>query len=1180
MDIIRTAILRPVGVAVGVILVVMFGLIGFNAIPVQLTPDVEEPVITVETSWPGRTPQEIVDEVVKEQEEVLKNLNGLKKMTASAQEGQASITLEFFLGVDPEEARTEVSDSLRQVADYPEEVDEPVIFDADNSPEKAIAWIILDVAPEHRDKATGFDITTLEDAIDRRLKPELERVDGVAAVNVFGGREREMRVEIDTLRLAELRINHLEVLDALRNENRNISAGTLAEGKRDYRVRVVGQFENERDILNTVITYRDGDPILVKDIAEVRLDHVKRRGFVRSMGVEAIAMNTIQRSGSNVMEVMEGVRGKIEYIRSDILEGLHPEYGKYLRIRQVYDETVYIQSAVDLVTQNLWVGGGIAVFVLLLFLRSFVATGVIALAIPISVIGTFLVLLTLGRTLNVISLAGLAFAVGMVVDNAIVVLENIDRHRGMGKPPTRAAYDGGKEVWGAILASTLTTVAVFVPILTIQDEAGQLFRDISLAIVASVSLSLIVSITVIPAACGVFFKTRDPDAKQSVLRATLRSLFGFAPALTRLNTIYTEFLHTLMTGWRGWTFRPLVILAMSVASIIGAGMLMPPADYLPQGNKNLVFGGLSLPPGYSVEQRELIAERMESVVGPYLQDPSLAQIDVAQLQPVGRRDGTLFDPVTADNFFIGAFRTSMFAGGISSDPERVAPVATLISNSMAGMPDTFGGARQSSLFGRSFGGGISIEIEILGADLDRVTDAMAALRGGLIPDGRFGPQNLRATPSNFDLAQPETRIEVSELGLELGLRSSQLGTAVRALFDGAFAGDFQTENQAIDIRLLPKGGRLDNVQDLADVPIATPRGPIVPLNTLIRTYEDIAPQEIVRVEELPAIRLAVTLPEGMPVSEGQRVLEEEFVAPLRQSGLIDSSMQVRFEGNAAKLDEVYTALLGASQNGIGGTPTYAYVLSLLMLAVAGGVAVYCFAKAGRKGDGSLFYGGLGALTLAVVLAGVVLLFATNPQFIGARLVWAFLVTYLLMCALFESFVYPFVVMLAVPLAVVGGFAGLSIVHDITAANPLINPQNLDVLTMLGFVILIGVVVNNAILIVHQSLNIIRSGAGEELTHAQAIAEAVRTRVRPVFMSTMTSVGGMLPLVLFPGAGSELYRGLGSVVVGGLIVSTIFTLLLVPLMLSLTFDMTAGLKKAFGGREEVASGRSASDLLPA
>jgi hydrophobic/amphiphilic exporter-1 (mainly G- bacteria), HAE1 family len=1189
MDVVRFAISRPVTVAVGVILVVMFGLIGFGAIPIQLAPNVDQPEISVTTSWPGRSPEEVVDEITKEQEEVLKNLDGLKKMTSTSTEGQSVITLEFVLGTNIDRALQETSDSLRQVPEYPDDVDEPVMKAADGASENAIAWIIVDVDPAAKHKHPGFDITTLFDPLDQRVKPYLERVDGVAEINIFGGREREMRVLVDYDRLALLNLNHLDVLAALQSENRNVSAGTIAEGKRDYRVRVIGQYESESDILDTIVAYRDSGPVYVRDVADVELGYQKRRGFVRSLGYEAIAINAIRQNEANVMEVMEELRTKLEEVRTEILPTLHPTVGPDLRLRQVYDETIYITSAIDLVTTNLWLGGGIAAIVLLIFLRSFVATGVIALAIPISVIGTFLMLLALGRTLNVISLAGLAFAVGMVVDNAIVVLENIDRHRRMGKPAMTAAYEGGREVWGAILASTLTTVAVFVPILTVQEEAGQLFRDISLAIVCAVALSLITSITVIPAATSRWFGEFDPNRKRSGFTRAITSLFGIVPLCGAIGRGFATLLEKLMTGFAARTLRPLIIVALALASVFGAWALMPPVDYLPAGNRNLVFGGLLIPPGYSVEQMEQVAGRIEDLLKPYMHvDPDDEQA-VAQLPPIENpQTGDTYPPTAIDNMFVGAFGGNMFGGATSAEPQIVVPIGTLLTTAMNTSPDVFGFAAQSSLFGRGVGGGNTIDVEIAGPDLSKVTAAAGALYGSLGSAQRYGFRAIRPEPSNFNLTQPETRVRLSELGTELGLRTTDVGTAVRALFDGAFAGDFRTEGESIDIRLVPVGGRLAFKEQLIDVPIATPRGPIVPLDSVVEWKEGTAPQSIVRVEELPAVIIRVQKPEGEALEATINDIRANHVQPLQQAGLIDGSMQVRLEGTAAKLDEVQTALLGATTDSddrpviaaiAAGPMTFGLLGVFTIVAIVAGLRAWK-----REGIGTGVYAAAALVGLGIILAALTFLLGNNPQLITARFIWALAVTYLLMCALFESFVYPFVIMFAVPLAVIGGFAGLRIVHDVTEADPLVPTQNLDVLTMLGFVILVGVVVNNAILIVHQSLNLMRGEADTKASHHEpmatvpAIAEAVRTRIRPIFMSTLTSVGGMLPLVIIPGAGSELYRGLGSVVVGGLLVSTVFTLLLVPLTLSLVMDMTRGARIAFA-RAEATTNTSTGERRP-
>lgn len=1178
MDIVRLSIAKPVGVTVSVLLLVLFGLIGLTAIPVQLTPTVDRPEITVTTSWPGRSPQEVVDEITKEQEERLKNITNLKTMTSVSNEGESTITLEFYIGTDVARALQETSDALRQVPSYPDEVDEPTIKAADGASENAIAWIIIDVDPAVAGRYPGFDITTLFDRLDKDVKPFLERIDGVAEVNIYGGREREVRVLADNEALALRGLNIGDVITALRGENTNVSAGSIAEGKRDYRVRVVGQFQTEEDVLSTVVAFREGKPVYVRDVADVEFGHTKQRGFVRAFGAPCIAMNCIRQSGANVVDVMAELRERLDEVRTEILPRLDAEVGPHLRLRQVYDETTYITSAIGLVTSNLWFGGAIAAAVLLLFLRSFVMTGVVALAIPVSVIGTFLVLLALGRTLNVVSLAGLAFAVGMVVDNAIVVIENIARRLQLGDTPMQAAYRGGREVWGAVLASTLTTVAVFIPILTIQEEAGQLFRDIAIAIVASVSLSLLVSITLVPAACSRWL--RSPARRATPARTSWSNLFGLGAAMDAFIGAFSRLLTRLQRGVLGWTLRPAIVVGMAALSITGSLLMAPPLDYLPAGNRNLVFGGMLIPPGLSVEQMTEYAERIESQVLPYMTHTLEAEgREISALPPIPLDfGGGSYAPVAVENFFIGAFGGGMFAGATSASEQVVIPVGQLLTNAMNTLPDTFGGAQQSSLFGRGVGGGNTVNIEIMGPELDRVVAAAQEIMFAAGNDEMYGWGRVRPDPGNYNLGQPEVQVELTTHARELGLSTRAVGTAVRGLFDGAYVDDFRLAGEAVDMVVLPSGGELSHLEQMGEIPLATPAGPVVPLDSLVVADRLNAPQSIQRVEELPAVKLLITPPPGMAVQDVIEDIEARFITPARDRGLIDRTMRVRQEGTAAKLDEVQQALFGTSLTaaGSGGGASgagRAAVYAGLGLAVLGLLAALAgFVRAIGSGRRVFGYGGVGLLVVLAGLGGAMVLIGTTPELAMARFVWALLVTYLLMCALFENFVYPFVIMFTVPLAVVGGFGGLSIVHAATAADPTIATQQLDVLTMLGFVILIGVVVNNAILIVHQALHFMR-GIGESadertepMPPAEAIAESVRTRVRPIFMSTLTSVGGMLPLVLVPGAGSEMYRGLGSVVVGGLVVSTVFTLVLVPLMLGLAIDMGHGVKELLRGRE--------------
>jgi HAE1 family hydrophobic/amphiphilic exporter-1 len=1166
MDIVRWCISRPVTVAVGVFLVLMFGIIGARAIPIQLTPTVSKPTITVTTIWPGRSPEEVVDEITKEQEEKLKNVENLDRMISSTEQGQTVITLNFVVGSDITRALQEVSDALRQVSSYPAEVDEPTVVAADgvSDPGGAIAWFIIDLNDENLRKHSGYDLTTIYDDLDREVKPYLERVQGVAAVNIFGGREREARVLADPVALAQRGLNHLDVVQALQGENTNVSAGTIAEGKRDLRVRLVGQYDDPEQILDTIVAYRDGRPVRVRDVAQVEVGFEKERGFVRSFARPAIAMDIIRQSDSNVLDIMEELKLRMEDVKEKILPNVggssaNGPVGPDLRVRQVYDETIYIKSAIGLVTQNLWIGGGIATIVLLLFLRNWRATGIIAIALPISVIGTFLILLELGRTLNVISLAGLAFAVGMVVDNSIVVLENIDRRLKLGETPVVAAWRGGKEVWGAVLASTLTTVAVFVPVLTIQEEVGQLFRDISIAIVGSVTFSLVVSIMVIPTACSRWLKPES--SKPGIVKRLLGGMFGLPAFLNRIIDLGVANLRWLMTGWRGWSLRPAAILGFTGASLWGAFTLMPPLDYLPAGNRNLVFGGLLIPPGMSVEAREGIANRIETVVYPYaladINKPQTVEAlpDIQMIKDVTPE----FDPVPIDNFFIGAFGTSMFMGATSQDEQVVIPIGHLLTSAMQGIPDAFGGARQSSLFGDVRDGG-GIKVEISGPSLEQVNAAATMMFQAAA--GEYGYGNVTPTPANFTLEEQELQIVLNDRGRELGLTTQGLGVAIRGLFDGAFVGDYKVGSEAIDLVVVPMGGRMDNLEQIRDVPIATPAGPVVPVDSVVTFKPGLAAQVIQRIEELPSVTIAVNPPESMSVQEAMGWIQENMIDAATNAGLIDRTMRVRLEGSAADLEQVRTSLLGSAppDGTLGSRTSIMSAIAITMLAVLASVFVYL--RGVRSGNTYVYYGVAGTILLGMIIATLAWAAVGHPELLTARMVWALLVTYLVMCALFESFLYPLVIMFSVPLAVVGGFAGLAIVHHYSMQNPTLAPQKLDVLTMLGFIILIGVVVNNAILLVHQALNFMRGDDSDSIYSdpmppIEAIVTSVKTRIRPIFMSVLTSVGGMLPLVLVPGSGSEMYRGLGSVVVGGLLVSTVFTLLLVPLLFSLVLDMWRG-----------------------
>ena len=1063
MKLVDTAIKKPVSVTVGIILVVLFGLVSLLRIPIQLTPNVDLPEISVQTVWRGASPVEIEREIVDVQEEELKNLEGLKEMTSESRDSLGTVNLLFEIGTDKDEALLRVSNKLNQVKKYPDNADRPVI-ESGGSRERSIAFMVLKALDGY-----NGNLSQEYDFFDKHVKPRIERISGVATTSIFGGQERELQVIVDSDALAARRITIPELIRALDVENKNISAGNFDEGKRRYIARTLGEYTDEEDVKKVIIKRSSGIPVTVGDVAAVRLGYKNPDLVVRHMGIPTLVMNAIREPGSNVLVVMNRIRAVLEQLNDGLLKD------RRLKLEQVYDETGYIYSAINLVRKNIFVGGSLAVIVLLLFLRKFVSTIIVGIAIPISVIGTFLVMTLCGRNINVVSLAGLSFAVGMVVDNSIVVFENIFRHREMGKTRVQAAYDGTVEVWGAVLASTLTTVAVFLPIVFVEEEAGQLFRDIAIAISSAVILSMVVSITAIPTLSARILgkvNNRTPGKLRTL------SLTGLAGGFVNL---VAKFIYWVC----GYVTARLAIIAVMMALAVGITVtLVPKTEYLPEGNREMLFGILLPPPGYNLGELEEIAKTIEKDILPLTKaERDVDNPELAHLPPV-------------DNFFYVAWGQQVFMGIISKVQQRTRELLPYTYGVLKKIPGMIAIVQQPGIFSRGFGKGRSIEIEIKGPDLNRLLSLGKQIFGActqVVPGAQ-----IRPIPS-LDLGNPEMRVRPNRDRLtRLGITTTDLGITVDALVDGAKASTYRHLGDEIDLIVKNREGKLNRTQDLEAFPIIAPTGEKVTLGSLADIRLEEGPIQINRIDSERAITIQVIPPLELALETAMDAIRKKVIDPIKNSGNLSSLYRIDIGGTADDLTRT------------------------------------------RK---ALFWNFL----LAIVIC------------------------YLLMSALFENFIYPFIIMFSVPLSAAGGFVGLFLLNRFYVYQPL------DIITMLGFVILVGIVVNNAILIVHQTLNNIRYG---RMAPRNAIAESVRSRIRPIYMSAITTVCGMLPLVLLSGAGSEFYRGLGSVIIGGLLVSTMFTIFLIPSLLSLTLDAGNTLKRLFNKSESSEpTDKSISDFNP-
>ncbi|HZX14028.1 MAG TPA: efflux RND transporter permease subunit, partial [Thermodesulfobacteriota bacterium] len=733
-----------------------------------------------------------------------------------------------------------------------------------------------------------------------------------------------------------------------------------------------------------------------RDVARVRLGYKDPDYAVRQNGEPSVAVNAIKESGSNSIEVMAGLREGMK----ELNEGLLKDRG--LTLYNVYDETTYITSAIGLVKNNLIIGGFLAIAVLLLFLRSVSSTLIIATAIPISVIGTFVMMALLGRTINVVSLAGMSFAVGMVVDNSIVVLENIYRHMQMGKSRIKAAYDGTVEVWGAVLASTLTTAAVFLPVIFVKEQAGQLFRDIAIAISVSVLLSLIVSITVIPSAAAKILEIAKETKGKS-----LANLWGFVSVAQGFTDGVTNLVRRVIEKPQ---LRLTVVLAFTFGSILLSWAMVPKMEYLPEGNRNLIFGILLPPPGYNIQEFEKIGHQIEKDLRPYWE----ADVESPEAETL--------DGPPIENFFYVARGRQVFMGAVAKEPEKVRELIPVMQGTLSKIPGMIAVVTQSSLFQRGIGEGRAINIQITGPDLEKLVSLGQKIFFGVLQN--IPEAQARPIPS-LDLGNPEVQVITDRVrASDVGITNEELGFTVNALVDGAKVSDYIIEGDEIDLALRGDDRYSNRTQDIENLMINTPSGKIVTVGSLANVQVTNGPEQINHYERQRTITIQVIPSEEMPLETAIDKIQENIISPLRMSG------------------------------------------------EAGGL-------------------------YNIILSGTADDLTITRQALQWNFVLATIITFLLLASLFESFLYPFVIMFSVPLASLGGFLGLFLLNGFIY-------QPLDVITMLGFIILIGTVINNAILIVHQSLNHIRN---EGLELKDAIVESVRNRIRPIFMTTLTTVFG-------------------------------------------------------------------------
>jgi multidrug efflux pump subunit AcrB len=1006
MNLVRTAVKNNAATLVIFVILVVLGAISAYTLPLQLVPDIEQPQITISTAWRNAAPAEMEAVIIEPIENAVKSTPGVTKVTSNIQRGSGQITLMFEVGYNMQKAMIDVLNNVNQAPPLPRDAIEPIVS-ADMGPN--VASLMIKTLPGNETK----DLGEYQRLIDDVVKPRLARIPGMAVVKLESARPEELRISFDPWKAAAMGLSVGDIGSVISSSS-DASAGIAHIGRRQFTVRFEGQYSAD-NLQDMVVGHSGERPVYLRDIATVETTLVDRTEFYLRNGRPAYYLTVRRHSDANTVQLLD----RLNVALKELNTGPLAQAG--LAIDLSFDSSVHVRNAIELVQSNLGLGVLLALAILWSFLRCWRSTLIIALTIPVSLMVAFIALKLFNRSLNVISLAGLAFAVGLVLDAAIIVQENIVRLLNEGMEKTKAVVRGATQVAGALFASTTTSVAIFIPILFMAGVEGQLFSDLALTLSIAVIASFFSAITILPLANQRWLKkgtTREP----------------FEGYWDRLTTVVMRLTSTTRS-------QVLWILGLLGGSALAIVLLMPKTDFMPRAPIDGFFMILNMPPGGNIDYIETeIADIVKARLDPYLKGEKEPKIK---------------------SYNLASYSAASTLGFIyADDPRRVEELMEVVKGEvMTDLPEIRVSLHRGSMISVAGGGnGRTVDIDITGPDLQRL---MAAAQTGI----ELIEENLEGAGADpvpgLVMSEPYMVLTPNDYRItQAGLTRKQVADAVTAYTGGLFVSEYFDGHQRVNAVL--RGPKWHSPEELAAFPIYSPSAGQQTLGELADITLTAGPSSLRRVDGRRTVSLVVTPPEGMPLESAIAVINQAVLPEMRT--MLDGNFSVLISGNANQMAAAIAEL-------------------------------------------------------------------------GKNFLLAIFILLLLMTALFRSLKDSVIVLLVMPMAVAGGVLGLSLLNLFTF-------QSLDLLTMIGFIILLGLVVNNAILLVDQTRQAQRAGMRKD----DAVAHAVRVRAKPVYMSSLTSLFGMLPLMVMPGVGSEIYRGLATVIVGGMAVSTLFTLVLFPCLL--------------------------------
>ncbi|REL39070.1 AcrB/AcrD/AcrF family protein [Rhodohalobacter sp. SW132] len=1008
MGITETSVKRPIATAMVYLIVIVLGITGFRYLPVDLLPPIEYPRLSVSVDYPNVGPEEIETIITDQLENALSGVANLEEVTSTSSEGQGRVNLNFSRNTNLDEAANDVRAALDRVRrSLPEEADPPRVrkFDPNDSP------IVIVGAQSTR------QLDELTRILERDISKRLEQIPGVGAIDVWGGVYREIRVDLKRDRLTASGLTAQDVRNAIVAENNTLPGGNVRDGFSELYVRTLGEYTNVGQIAETIITVMDGKPVRVRDVADVVDDYQDIGRLVSINDEPMIRMGIRKQTGANTVEVSAGIERELERINSERED---------LNLMIVINQSDFIQNSIDNVQQSAIWGGLLAIFVLYLFLRNGSTTFIISLAIPISIIATFGLLYFSGLTLNQMSFGGLALGVGLIVDNAIVVLENIVRIRGNGKSLKESALQGTSEVSGAIIASTLTTSVIFLPVVFMQTITGALFQELALVVVFALICSLFVALTLVPMLASKFMSIK-PDSE-----ITEKEKGRFQRMFAKVENRYSDVLKTAIR-------RKAIVFGVTALLLGGAvyGWGFISAELAPQTEADEVRIDFYLSDGMNIAVANQYLEELKTRV------KAIAPMDQVKYMTTEVRNGRAQVELTMVDQSERNVSTYALADEIRDKIEGTIPGGSFRVRAQTGL----------WILRRIFGSGgeEAVQVQLRGHDLERAEEIADEIvtRMERVPA-------VRGARSDRQEGRPEQNIVFDrEKIAELGLTGRDIAQAIQANVGGTRAGVYRDGGDEFDIMVRLRESDRMSTLDLDNISVRTATGATVPVSTVIKQESARGPVSINKINGQRVTYITANLESGATLGEAVSAIQSELATLSLPTGFSIVYGGEYEEQQRAQMD---------------------YLISIIM---------------------------------------------------------AFILIYMVMAAQFERFLDPLIVMFSVPVAIIG-----------VIPTMLLTGTTMNMQSVMGLIMLIGIVVNNAIVLVDY-INLMRRD--RNLSVYEAVVQSGKLRLRPILMTTLTTILGLLPLSFGWGAGAEIQASLARVVIGGLAASTLITLVLIPVV---------------------------------